>query len=227
VQPEVPIQTWAFDIDPDDTFLLCSAGIYNYFPQDTGLCDLMGDTDLERGLSAIIDTALERGGHDNCTGILLRLAPSPQPLGAPIAVCVEQMDTWPLFAPLTALERLMVLGVSERQHYSAHTPIAEAGAMMDGLLLVVAGSLQLRRGEQVVRTISAGQAIGQHALLGPVTQPDALFAAADTHVVRLTHQAFKHLTRQDPEIGSKLLGALMRYVGAASPAAAQPGAHTF
>lgn len=227
VQPEVPIQTWAFDVDPDDTFLLCSDGIYNYFPKNTGLAQLMSDSDLERGLSAIIDTALERGGHDNCTGILLRTAPGAPAHGAPIPVCSDHMETWPLFSALTPLERLIVLGAGERHRYKADTAVAEAGAVMDGISLVVKGSLQLRRGKEVVRTINPGQAIGQHALLNPAAQPDALFAPSETDVVRLSHRAFRHLARQDPEVGSKLLGALMRYVGAVAHAEPHAGAHTF
>lgn len=218
VQSEVPIQTWTFDIDPDDTFLLCSDGIYNYFPQNVGLAELMADTDLQRGLSAIIDTALERGGHDNCTGILLRTADSAPAQHTPIPVCIEHMQTWPLFAALTPLERLMVLGVGERLSFAAGTTLAEAGAVMDGLMLVVAGALQLRRGPQIVRVLHPGQAIGQHALLNPAAQPDALFSEVDTHVVRLSYRAFRHLARHDPEVGSKLLGSLMRYVGAVTHA---------
>jgi serine/threonine protein phosphatase PrpC len=213
VQADVPVQTWTFDYDPGDTFFLCSDGIYNYFPDNVGLGARMGHDDLALGLSGIIDTALNRGGHDNCTGIIVRVPPEASPTPSTGPEYARLLHTSPLFSPLTPLEQLAVMGLGQREVLAPEAIIMAAGTIMDGFMMVIKGAVQIRRDTQVVRQLGPGDALGQTSLLGPLQQPDAVVASTASEVLRLSHRAFRHIVRQDPEIGSKLLGAMLRTVG--------------
>ena len=58
----------------DDVFLICSDGLTEYFelPELTQLMRAIGHGPLEPLCHNLVETALERGGKDNTTVILLR-----------------------------------------------------------------------------------------------------------------------------------------------------------
>lgn len=58
----------------DDTFLLCSDGLHGYL-QDGELTNYVDIRDLPGSMDRLIQMALDRGGKDNITGILVRVDP--------------------------------------------------------------------------------------------------------------------------------------------------------
>ena len=66
----------ALDIDADDTLLLCSDGLYNYYPEAKELIPTLKDGDIRQSLGTLVNTAKERGGHDNITGVVIELRPA-------------------------------------------------------------------------------------------------------------------------------------------------------
>ncbi len=57
-----------------DVFLLCSDGLHGYL-QDGELTDYVETGDLPGSMDKLIQMALDRGGKDNITGILVRVDP--------------------------------------------------------------------------------------------------------------------------------------------------------
>src|SRR4029079_12970466 len=75
VYASVEVDTFDFDILPDDQFLLCSDGLYVYLDDET-LPDVLADgeiNDVPKRLSALRNAG---GGHDNVTGIVVRVGES-------------------------------------------------------------------------------------------------------------------------------------------------------
>ena len=106
VQATVAIDTMAFDYDPGDTLFLCSDGVYNYYQETRELGAFLGNSDLNVAVAHIIDRALERGGHDNCTAIVCRApgttAPQDQELTAHERIAT--LKGIPLFSHLNYME---------------------------------------------------------------------------------------------------------------------------
>ncbi|MBU0728165.1 MAG: protein phosphatase 2C domain-containing protein [Proteobacteria bacterium] len=57
---------------PGDIIILCSDGLSSYVP-DHEIKDIVAAGSLEESCKTLVDLALERGGHDNITVVLLRV----------------------------------------------------------------------------------------------------------------------------------------------------------
>jgi serine/threonine protein phosphatase PrpC len=73
VAPDVGIEMAHLQLREDDLLLLCSDGLHDYFPVDQELADRLAQDSPEEALTELVELAKERGGHDNITGIVLRV----------------------------------------------------------------------------------------------------------------------------------------------------------
>lgn len=216
---DVPTQSWIFDTQALDTFFLCSDGIYNYFPHPEELAELMSGPDLETNLNAIINTALERGGSDNCTGILIRIPQPSEATAATTGINATSLDRslarWPLFAALNDLERMRVLGLCEQIVAQANEVILSPQTPIDALFLVLQGRLQIGSQEPSQHMIAEGQAYGEQGMLLAMGYSAGIKALEPTHILKLSHQAYNMLLTQDPCLGAKLMYSALKVVGGA------------
>lgn len=68
--PQIDIQT--FPVEENDKLLLCTDGLYNHLP-DEEIGELLGlEYTLKETIQQMVDTALERGGNDNITVVLVQ-----------------------------------------------------------------------------------------------------------------------------------------------------------
>jgi len=75
----VEVDTRIVDIRPGDTFLLCSDGLHGEVP-DREIADLLQQPGLPTTVvGRLIDRAIEAGGNDNITAVLVRLDPEDEP----------------------------------------------------------------------------------------------------------------------------------------------------
>ena len=69
---DVSVDTFEFTVEDGDTLLLCSDGLSGYIPEASLLSACEAEPDLERGVDGLVDQAIEAGGSDNITCILIR-----------------------------------------------------------------------------------------------------------------------------------------------------------
>lgn len=73
MQEQVAVDVGWFDVEPGDTYLLCSDGLSGMVDDDE-LCRIAaGEEDLEKACQLLINTANEHGGEDNVTVVLVRV----------------------------------------------------------------------------------------------------------------------------------------------------------
>ncbi|HLG20823.1 MAG TPA: Stp1/IreP family PP2C-type Ser/Thr phosphatase [Bdellovibrionota bacterium] len=73
VQEEVEIDTVVWTVQPGDYYLLCSDGLSNMVA-DHEMQNLMVDSEPEQAARGLVDLANQRGGDDNITLIVLKIA---------------------------------------------------------------------------------------------------------------------------------------------------------
>ena len=71
-QFELFLDVAVFELEPGDTFLLCSDGLYREVDAEE-IGDLMGRQSLAQGVTELIDLSLQRGARDNVSVVLSRL----------------------------------------------------------------------------------------------------------------------------------------------------------
>lgn len=83
---EVRVDVVHTPLEAGDRLLLCSDGLYQYFPRADEIGEILVMDGSKAGLARLIDEANERGGRDNITGVLvevLEFASSTKPVSAP------------------------------------------------------------------------------------------------------------------------------------------------
>jgi protein phosphatase len=72
IGPTVEVSTGSEAIEVNDLFLLCSDGVSGMMKPEVLREQLIANQDLERAGAALIQQALEGGGKDNASALLVR-----------------------------------------------------------------------------------------------------------------------------------------------------------
>jgi PPM family protein phosphatase len=72
-EPDVDVDTFSVEAEPDDLFLLCSDGLTDMIAESEILALVEGSDDLDRAARALVDAANAGGGEDNITVVLFQV----------------------------------------------------------------------------------------------------------------------------------------------------------
>ena len=223
VQEQIPIDGLVFDVDPGDTLMLCSDGIYNYYPDPRELIGILGEPDLERATHLLLSRAMERGGHDNLTTIIWRpdfseataaRAPGGVPAGRRSALLGAALP----FIHLSPAERLTVLGLTQICHAAAGHTLSKDGVRDSAWMLVLEGAVDVFAPQAAPSQLGPGQAFGLARLLGHATVDLTARSATPCHYLALERDDLMALINAQPLLGSKI------FCGMAEALRAQPRA---
>ncbi len=210
VQPTVGVDTMLFDIDPGDTFLLCSDGLYNYYPNPDELAQGLSDPALETGVNLLIDRALERGGHDNCTAIALRFAGAAVLTPTAAEQRIALLKRIPFFAHLSYPELVKVVGLTELRQASAGQEIIREGEVGNELYVVLSGEVIVLKDQHTIATLRAGAHVGEMGLIDNAPRSATVRAKTDVNLLVMRREEFFTLIRAEPLIAAKLLWSFLQ-----------------
>lgn len=205
---ECKVSTFVVPLADGDRFLLCSDGISEYVPEAEVGTVLTGQPSPARAAQRLVELALERGGGDNATAVVVRVleaGETPQPAeqrrrdDAAIERCA-------LCAKISPQQRLRALRVAiPRDHASGER--IPAHTLGDRVAwIVVEGQLELR-GE----TLGPGALLYPESLVSDAPPPDRdalATASTDVRALALRADDFRELCDDDAELGEALLDAL-------------------
>lgn len=111
------------------------------------------------------------------------------------------------------LERVALVTIERR--YRPDESIYEEGAPGDEMLVIVAGSVEVRhRGGDLIRTFGAGQHVGELALLRGGTRVADVIAGADgLHALALSAPDLAAILEERPEVAMAMLATLAERLG--------------
>ncbi|MBI3179219.1 MAG: cyclic nucleotide-binding domain-containing protein [Deltaproteobacteria bacterium] len=210
VQPTVAVDTMIFDIDPGDTYLLCSDGLYNYYPDSDELAQGLSDTVLANGVNLLIDRALTRGGHDNCTAIALRFAGAPVLTPTAAEQRIAMLKRIPFFAHLTYPELVKVVGLTELGRAGAGQEVIQEGEQGDELYVILSGEVTIIKDAQTIATLKAGAHVGEMGLIDNAPRSATVRAKTDVNLLVMRREEFFSLIRGEPLIAAKLLWSFLQ-----------------
>lgn len=72
-EPDVDVDTFTVEAEPDDVYLLCSDGLTDMISDDEILTVVAGSDDLEDAARGLVDAANAGGGEDNITVVLFQI----------------------------------------------------------------------------------------------------------------------------------------------------------
>jgi serine/threonine protein phosphatase PrpC len=99
-EPNVEIELNSITLQPGDSLLLCSDGLWGYVPEPQ-IERLLADPALsaEGASRALLDLALDAGGHDNISLQIARLPAASDAAAAPARANLRESARAPLFEP--------------------------------------------------------------------------------------------------------------------------------
>jgi serine/threonine protein phosphatase PrpC len=211
VQETVVVDTFAFDLLVNDTYLLCSDGLYEYFKKGAELTAMLSAPVLDGVPEKLIATANDRGGKDNITALVVRTLPGEK------TAAKEQMRKTlvddelsvlrhlDLFMELTMAELVRVLVCFSVRKFSPGDEIIREGTTADRMYVIVGGEVEVTRRGKKIAELLVGQHFGEMALLDHRPRTATVKAVSATRTLELSRENFNDLMVKDPTLGAKIL----------------------
>ena len=205
---ECRVSTFVVPVADGDRFLLCSDGITEYVGEHEIGEVLSTSPSPARAAQRLVDLALDRGGGDNATALVVRVleageAPRPSEL---LRREQQAIHACPLWAKINPQQRLRALRIALPRDYPMGEKVP-AQTLGDRVAwVIVEGEL-----EQDGHLRGPGSLLYPEALLAerPLPDKDGLaIAQSDVRALALRADDFRELCDDDPELGEALLGAL-------------------
>lgn len=220
---ECKVSTFVVPLADGDRFMLCSDGISEYVPENEVGDVLSKQPSPARAAQKLVDLALERGGGDNATAIVMRVleageTPVPAEQRRRDDLSISLCELWS--EKISPQQRLRALRIAiPRDHaVGEKLPAHTLGDRVAWIL--VEGEVQVD-----------GEIAGPGALLypeslvagAPVADKDALATAkTDVRAVAIRNDDFRELTEDDAELGEPLLESLARVIASRTVPALRP-----
>jgi CRP-like cAMP-binding protein len=128
----------------------------------------------------------------------------------------ERLKDLPLFAELDDAERAEVADCARELTVEAGTTLATEGEHAYELFVIETGEAEVRKGGEVIRSLSAGDVFGEIGLLATGTRTASIEAKTPMKLVAIFAREFKQLEARMPQIAEDLRAGMRERVARTS-----------
>jgi hypothetical protein len=204
------VATFVVPLYSGDRFLLCSDGVYEYF-DEAEIAELLSNSvSPARAANRLIELAVDRGGHDNATAVVVKVVEAGETKVPPEQRDRDQdaLTRCALFGPLSPQERLRALRITTYREFKPEKQLP--GIAMSSRLsyIVLEGDVIGPRGQRC----GPGDIIYPEALIeGTVFGEDDFFQAeGSVRALVVRRDDFLELTEEESDLGVKLYAVLAK-----------------
>jgi len=208
VQSSVAVDTLVTDVLPGDLFLLCSDGLHGYL-EDGELSRLCAD-DRETLADRLLSLALDRGGRDNVTAVVVSIEATNVDDAAGVEAKTEILRRIPLFQHMSYKELLALLGIAHGRHFQAGDAIIREGEPGDELFVLFRGKVSVTKGGLVIAQLKAGGHFGEMGLVDEAPRSATVMALEETAAIAIDRDSLLELMRRDSLLAVKLLWSFVQ-----------------
>jgi serine/threonine protein phosphatase PrpC len=208
VQPSVKVDVLAFDVLPGDTFLLCSVGLYDSWREPPHHPRALAGPDVDKVTRTLVDHALEGGGHDNATGLVVRVLSQDEHQQERKSAVTKHLDALreiELFRDFTMAELVNVYNELTLTYAEAGEQPIREGEQGVHLYVIIEGRCQVAREGTPIATLGPGAHFGEMALLNQRPRSATVTVLERARLLRLDRESFQALMAREPSIASKFL----------------------
>jgi serine/threonine protein phosphatase PrpC len=218
---ECKVSSFIVPLADGDRFLLCSDGISEYVPENEVGDVLSKQPSPARAAQRLIDLALERGGGDNATAVVVRVleageTPLPAEQRKKDDAAIASCALWS--ARITPQRRLRALRIAIPRDHQAGAKLP-ARALGDRVAwIIVEGEL-----------VQDGMSLGPGALVypeslvnlgesaAPVSRDAIAVTRGEVRALAIRADDFRELCDEDGELGEALLESLAQVIARRKP----------
>jgi hypothetical protein len=158
--------------------------------------------------SHLVRHALEGGGHDNITAVVVRAQSQEERQRArkhSVTKGLEALRDIELFRELSMPELVKVYNALTHLRLDAGTPIIREGDKSEHLYVIVEGTVQVERDGLPIAQLGSGSHFGEMALLNQKPRSATVTALDSTALLCLERSSFHLLMAHEPGIATKFL----------------------
>ena len=209
--PTVQADLMSLEILPGDRVLLSSDGLSDMV-ETTRIEAVTAENDIETAGRRLIEEALEGGGHDNVTVVMVEPEATPQTEAARARARI--METLFLFEGMPFHVRLRVSRICEELFFTPGQVLVREGEGGDSMFAIVQGQVKVKKGEIELATLHSGEHFGELALVEPVQPRTATVeGAAFGSAIVVRRKLLTEFCQREPEVGSQILWRLLATLG--------------
>lgn len=215
---ECKVSTFVVPLADGDRFMLCSDGISEYVQENEVGDVLVKQPSPARAAQKLVELALERGGGDNATAIVVRVleageTPVPAEQRRRDDLSISLCELWS--EKISPQQRLRALRIAIPRDHAVGEKLP-AHTLGDRVAWIVVEGEVAYDGEEH----GPGSFIYPESLIAgsPVTDKDALAVArTEVRAIAIRNDDFRELCEDDAEIGEALLEQLGQIIAAKKP----------
>ncbi len=213
----VEIDTLIFDILPGDELILCTDGMHNYLRNPVQLIPFLEHDEINTALSQMVQFAIDGGGSDNISVILLRTKLEESIYMGFSDEKTNLLNNFNilsksfLFKDMNFIRLNRLMNVMEIFPFSAGEIIVEKGVILDGLYLIATGEVEvIHEDKKLNEVLKTGQSFGEKSLVKLLPAEKTYTAKNSCSILFISSENFKKLCHNHPRFGVKLLENLLQ-----------------
>lgn len=208
--PSVNTDLMSIEILPGDRLLLNTDGLSD--PVSTPLIEeLTGQDEVETAAQKLIEAALDGGGPDNVTVVLVDPEATPQTEAARARAQVMQ-DLF-IFHGLPFHARLRVSRICRELFFIPGQVLMEEGSEGDAMYVIVQGEVAVTFGDQQLATLKAGEHFGELGLLEANHRSATVTGASFGSAIVILRKELQDFCQREPALGNEMLWRLLATLG--------------
>lgn len=208
--PTVQTDLMLVEILPGDRLILCSDGLTD--PVETDLIEeIAGRGDLDTAAHALIQAALDRGGPDNVSVILVE----PEASGQTEAIRARAtvLERLFLFEGLPFHAQMRVSSICQEVFFSPGEVLVEDGDPGDSMFAIVQGRVRVEKDGVVLATLDKGEHFGELSLIDQRPRSARVQCETFGSAIIIQREQLQEFCRRDPALGNVLLWKLLHSLG--------------
>jgi hypothetical protein len=208
----VDIDKLFFEILPEDQYVLCTDGLYEYFSDDE-LREIFEQNYGDSALEKAVEVANSRGGRDNITAVLIKIEEKPDVQWASeVKLRIDTLRQVFIFRNLSYKELAKVLNITSIRIYNEGDTIVREGELGDEFYVILSGSVKVCKGQKELNRLDQGMHFGEMALIDRQVRSASVIAVRRTIVLCIDRVEFYNLIRDDPKLAVKILWTFTQHL---------------
>lgn len=208
--PSVQPSLATIDLLQGDRLLLCTDGLTDVVVPDSILaCGSIVDGSL--AAEALIQDALENGGPDNITVVLVDPGVNEEPDAAENRARI--LETLFLFEDMPYSARLQVAEILAMHLFQPGDTLVQQGGRDRAMYVVLDGEVSVRFNHTELARLGTGEHFGELSLVDKQPRSASVVALTDGIAISISSEDLDAFVLREPQLGAQLLWKLMRVLG--------------
>jgi serine/threonine protein phosphatase PrpC len=204
--PQVKTDTLFVELVGNDRLVLCTDGLSDMV-EPKKLQDLVGTPDLTKGSDLLIQAALDGGGRDNVTVVLID--PEATQEAEAVAARARVMESLFLFEDLPYQARLRVGRIMSELYLMPGQPVMRQGEAGNTMYVVVQGEVGVVVDGKEVAVLGEGEHFGEIALVDNQPRSASVVARGFGMLLAIDRDALREFCMMEPALGNMMLWKLL------------------